>query len=134
MSWSTRQLVSGTAESRFLEEDMENQPDRREMRRFNVQLPAQVMLHNDGVHEVITLTRNVSARGVFFYVDQRVTPGSEIEFVLTFPPELTFTQSIRVRFAGTVVRVEEPTRDGRIGIAAAINHYEFLSDTAVTAS
>jgi hypothetical protein len=85
---------------------------------------------NDGVHEVATETRNVSARGVFFYVDKRPAAGGKIEFILTFPPELTFTHSIRVRFVGTVVRVEEPPIAGRFGIAAAIEHYEFLTDSA----
>jgi predicted lipoprotein len=112
---------------------MESPQDRRELRRFQVHLPADVKIFNDGVHECATETRNVSARGVFFYIDHRAGAGSKIEFVLTFPPELTFTQSIRVRFTGTIVRMEEPGPDGKVGIAAAIEHHEFLTESAVTA-
>jgi PilZ domain len=108
---------------------MADEQDRRELRRFHIQLPAEVKFTNGGVHEFTTETRNVSARGVFFYVDQKPARGTKVEFVLTFPPELTFTRSIRVRFTGTVLRVEEPHVEGRVGIAAAIEHYEFLPES-----
>ena len=49
------------------------QPDsqeRRMMRRFDMRLPAVVRL--DQTHEFQTETQNVSARGVFFYLDRPV--------------------------------------------------------------
>jgi PilZ domain len=106
---------------------MATEQDRREARRFPVRVPAEVTFHNGGVHEIFTETRNVSARGVFFYVDWKPVPGTKVEMVLTLPPELTFTESMRVRFTGTVIRIEEPAVEGRVGIAAAIEQYEFLT-------
>jgi len=44
--------------------------DRRTMRRFDMRLPALVRL--DENNEFQTETQNVSARGVFFYLDRPV--------------------------------------------------------------
>ncbi len=54
------------------------------MRRFDMRLPAIVRL--EGASEVHTETQNVSARGVFFYLDRPVSAGTKLEVTLTFPP------------------------------------------------
>jgi PilZ domain len=105
-------------------EMQENTQDRRTMRRFDMRLPAVVRLK--GANEVHTETQNVSARGVFFYLDRAVDAGTEIEVVLTFPPHITLTDSVRVRFTARVIRVESPLPSLRIGTAAMIEDYEFL--------
>src|SRR5579863_659742 len=47
--------------------------DRRTMRRFDMRLPAVVRLgSSDTGNEIQTETQNVSARGVFFYLDRAV--------------------------------------------------------------
>ena len=74
-------------------------------------------------------TRDVSARGICFYLDSSVTEGSEIEFTLTLPPEITLTESIRVRCKGRVLRVEGGTPNGKMAVAAVIDEYEFLADS-----
>jgi len=94
------------------------------MRRFDMRLPALVRL--EGQPELHTETQNVSARGVFFYLDQRISPESKIEITLTFPPHITLTDSVRVRFRARVIRVESPLPSARIGVAAMIENYEFL--------
>lgn len=75
--------------------------------------------------ELEALTRDVSARGVCFFMDSRMEPGSNIEFTLTLPPEITLTDSIRVRCKGKVVRVD-PDATGKMGVAAVIEEYEFV--------
>ena len=103
------------------------QPDtqeRRMMRRFDMRLPATVRL--DGAGEFHTETQNVSARGVFFYLDRAVASGTRLEVTLTFPPHITLTDAVRVRFAARVIRVESPLPSLRIGTAAMIEEYEFL--------
>jgi PilZ domain len=100
--------------------------DRRSMRRFDMRLPAAIRLAGAGAKEFLTETQNVSARGVFFYVDRLVAPGSRIEVTLTFPPHVTLTDPVRVRFAARVIRVETPLPSSRIGVAAMIEEYEFL--------
>jgi hypothetical protein len=101
-----------------------NSPDRRMMRRFDMRLPAVVRL--EGADEVRTETQNVSARGVFFYLDRPVSAGTKLEVTLTFPPHITLTDAVRVRFSARVIRVENPLPSARIGTAAMIEDYEFL--------
>ena len=100
--------------------------ERRTMRRFDMRLPALVTLTGDSFHEILTETQNVSARGVFFYLDRPVTPGAKVEVTLTLPSHITLTDAVRVRFTARVVRVESPLPASRIGVAALIEQYEFL--------
>ena len=100
--------------------------ERRVMRRFDMRLPASVKVDGVAVDELLTETQNVSARGVFFYLDRPVAEGSHIEVTLTFPPHVTLTDSVRVRFGARVIRVETPLPASRIGVAAMIEEYEFL--------
>jgi PilZ domain len=101
-----------------------NSQDRRMMRRFDMRLPAIVRL--DGKNEVHTETQNVSARGVFFYLDRAIEAGTKLEVTLTFPPHVTLTDAVRVRFTARVIRVEQPLPSARVGTAAMIEDYEFL--------
>ena len=94
------------------------------MRRFDMRLPAVVRL--EGTSEFHTETQNVSARGVFFYLDHNVAGGTRLEVTLTFPPHVTLTEAVRVRFTARVIRVENPLPSSRIGVAAMIEDYEFL--------
>lgn len=94
------------------------------MRRFDMRLPAIVRLAGDA--EFHTETQNVSARGVFFYLDRAVAAGTPVEVTLTFPPHITLTDAVRVRFTARVIRVESPLPSLRVGTAAMIEDYEFL--------
>ena len=94
------------------------------MRRFDMRLPAIVKFQD--VEEFSTETQNVSARGVFFYLQHTVPTGTKIEVTLTFPPHVTLTDSVRVRFNACAIRVENPLPSARIGVAAMIEDYEFL--------
>src|ERR1700756_926761 len=99
---------------------LQENSDRRSMRRFDMRLPATIRIVGEGGSELLTETQNVSARGVFFYLDRLVDAGSRIEVTLTFPPHVTLTDPVRVRFAARVLRVESPVSSARIGIAAMI--------------
>jgi PilZ domain len=105
---------------------LQESQDRRSMRRFDMRLPAAIRVTGDASGDFLTETQNVSARGVFFYLDRVVAAGSRIEVTLTFPPHVTLTDPVRVRFAARVIRVETPLPSARIGIAAMIEEYEFL--------
>ncbi|MGA8618687.1 MAG: PilZ domain-containing protein [Candidatus Sulfotelmatobacter sp.] len=94
------------------------------MRRFDMRLPAVVRIDED--NEFRTETQNVSARGVFFYLDRPLPAGTPFEVTLTFPPHITLTDAVRVRFTARVIRVESPLPSLRIGTAAVIEDYEFL--------
>jgi hypothetical protein len=110
--------------SKNLVDMQQNSQERRTMRRFDMRLPATVRV--EGASEVHTETQNVSARGVFLYLDRAVSAGTKLEVTLTFPPHITLTDAVRVRFAARVIRVESPLPSLRIGTAAMIEEYEFL--------
>jgi hypothetical protein len=108
--------------------------ERRQMRRFELRLPATVAFANSGPQDVLTETQNVSARGVFFYLEGKIAEGSPVEVTLTFPPHVTLAGNVRVRFTAHVIRVEAVPGSTRIGVAAAIEEYEFLRAYGADAS
>jgi len=102
--------------------------DQRTSRRFALKLPVSIRCNNGHVEEVTAETRDVSAQGVFFYAGSLLSEGTKVEFTLTLPPEITLTESVRVRCRGRVVRIkQEPPR---VGVAAIIEQYDFVPDTA----
>ncbi len=101
------------------------QAEKRSTRRFSLRLPVSVKYSEK---EKPAETRDVSARGICFMIDAPISEGSDIEFTLTLPPEITLTENIRVRCAGRVVRVDQASPAGKVGIAAVIREYEILSE------
>jgi hypothetical protein len=88
-------------------------------------LPAMVKATDNSRYELRTETQNVSARGVFFYLDRQLEPGTHLEVTLTFPPHITLTDPVRIRFLARVLRIDE-SPVARVGVAAFIEEYEFL--------
>jgi len=105
------------------------QAEKRATRRFGLRLPVSVNYADNPGAAFLAQTRDVSARGICFYMDTPLAAGSDIEFTLTLPPEITLTESIRVRCKGKVVRVENGLADAKVPIAAVIDEYEFLSES-----
>src|ERR1700678_2360532 len=101
--------------------------DKRGTRRVALRLPVAVR-YAPNEQEHAAQTRDVSARGICFYVDSSIQAGSPIDFTLTLPPEITLTESIRVRCKGRVVRVESGTPANKLAVAAVIDEYEFLAE------
>ncbi|HZR55445.1 MAG TPA: PilZ domain-containing protein [Terriglobales bacterium] len=101
--------------------------DKRATRRFGLRLPVAVATTENGAREMPAQTRDVSARGICFFVDSAIAAGSGIEFTLTLPPEITLTEAIRVKCTGKVVRVDDE-KEGKVAVAAVIDEYEFLAE------
>jgi len=101
--------------------------ERRGEQRFPLRLPVVVKTMQGSVQEESSLTRDVSARGAFFYLDGNLAEGTPIELTLTLPAEITLTESIRVRCKGKVVRVVGGTNGGKTGVAAVIEQYDFVT-------
>ena len=108
------------------ESDQEN--DKRATRRFALRLPVSVRYGEDAA-EHAAQTRDDSARGICFFVEAGIQAGSTLDFTLTLPPEITLTESIRVRCKGRVVRVESGGANSKMAVAAVIDEYEFLADS-----
>jgi len=94
------------------------------MRRFAMRLPASIRV--SGIpREFVTETENVSARGVFFYLDRWMSVGAPVEVTMSFPPHVTLADPVRVRFVARVVRTDSYS-PSHFGVAARIEEYEFL--------
>jgi len=105
----------------------EPQPEKRSTRRFVLDLPIVVKFLENGTYEVTGHTRDVSSRGVFFYVKSKIEEDVPIEFVMTLPSEITLTEPIRVHCTGKVVRVD--TIGEEQGVAVAIAKYDFVRES-----
>jgi PilZ domain len=101
-------------------------PERRSRKRYPLKLP--VSVRPSGVSppgEIFTETRDVSSRGVYFFLEEPLKSGSQLELMLTLPPEITRGEPVRVRCQALVQRTENVTED-RVGIAVKIERYRFL--------
>lgn len=108
---------------------MSDGSDRREARRFNMTLPMRVLARDSQSAELMAYTRDVSYRGLYFLAEAAFKIGSSIEFVITLPEQFTRAADVNIRCHGQVVRTE-PTLNGKTGIAAKIDRYEFLHAAA----
>jgi hypothetical protein len=108
---------------------MTNETDRRGSRRYTMELPLSVKYTGpSGAIERQGKTRDVSFRGLYFWSDADFEAGTQIEFTLTLPKEVTLAADVNIKCIGHIVRVEP--REGDRGIAAQIEHYEFLPTAA----
>src|SRR5437868_10741580 len=101
-------------------------PERRSMRRFEIRLPALVKLTGNGFQELLTETHNVSARGIFFYIDRPIASGSRLEITLTLPSQITLAEAVLVRLTARVLRIETTQGSSRTRVVAPTEHYDSL--------
>jgi PilZ domain len=106
--------------------------DRREARRFVMTLPVRVLAHDPHSPELRANTRDVSYRGLYFLTEAKFEDGTEIDFILTLPQQMISAGDVNIRCHGKVVRIE-PTENGKTGIAAKIERYEFVPARAPAA-
>jgi hypothetical protein len=104
---------------------LETWVEKRSSLRYTMALPLSI---RDGKsRELPAETRDVSFRGLYFTLDSDVKVGTEIDFVLTLPKQITLATDVHIRCAGQVTRVE--SLGDRKGVAARIDRYEFLPQT-----
>ncbi|HVH71914.1 MAG TPA: PilZ domain-containing protein [Candidatus Dormibacteraeota bacterium] len=111
---------------------MSNGSERREARRFNMNLPLRVLTREAKARELSAHTRDLSYQGLYFLAEADFEVGNEIDFVITLPQQVTQSGDVHIRCQGTIVRVES-MENGRTGIAAKIARYEFLPAAATAA-
>jgi hypothetical protein len=111
---------------------MSDLSDRREARRFVMNLPVRVLAHDQKSPEYKAQTRDVSYRGLYFHSDARFEKGHEIDFILTLPRQVIAAGDVNIRCHGRVVRVDT-TDNGKSGVAARIEKYEFVPTRTVAA-
>ena len=99
--------------------------DRRAERRFPLRLPIHVKCFGNSISEATSFTRDVSARGAYFFLDYALREGARVEMIITLPSEVTLSEEIHVRCKGRVVRVIQSPLVPKVGIASVIEQYEF---------
>ena len=101
--------------------------ERRKHPRFDMRVP--VFLRGLGEPWVVSETADVSGAGASFVSGHRFPLNTPLEYVLTFPPDLTKApQPLRVRFFGTVIRCERmPESQDTFGIAVRNTAHRYLS-------
>ena len=102
------------------------QPEKRNIKRFSLSLPVVVQNIEGGSGELRGITRDVSSRGAFVYLESNASEGAAIEFLMTLPTEVTLAEPIQVLCSGKVVRVEQSP--AKAGIAVAIESYDFVGE------
>jgi hypothetical protein len=91
--------------------------ERRGTRRFTLRLPVALHLPRG---EAQAHTKDVSARGIYFYCDgETLDEGNPLDFT-------TLTSSVQVRCRGRAIRIEPEAGLGMLGVAAVIDDYQFL--------
>ena len=105
--------------------------ERRERRRFSINAPLTVII---GDLEILAFTRNLSNRGVYFYlaVADEIPIDRDFEFVVKLPPEITLSTCCRIQCRGRVVRTEKNSKN-LTGIAAEILDYSILREARAVA-
>ena len=101
--------------------------ERRKNPRFDMHVP--VFLRALGEPWTATETADVSAAGAFFVTARPLLLNAPLEYVLTFPPELTKAQRpLLLRFFGMVLRCERiPDGRGLYGIAVRNTGHRYLT-------
>lgn len=110
--------------------------ERRAARRYDLSLPVLVRLAvNKEAHSHNGQTRDISTRGVYFILDREIAPGTELDFTLTLPAEITRGTEVFVRAHGKVVRMDKHDDDTHpcIGVAAVIERYDIIRGEPVRA-
>jgi hypothetical protein len=102
--------------------------DRRERQRFGINAPLTVFA---GAREISGFTRDLSNRGVYFYLEMNdgAPLGEDFEFLVELPPEITLSTCCSIRCQGRVVRTDNTSRQ-MTGIAAEILHYSIQREAA----
>jgi hypothetical protein len=98
-------------------------------KRFPLELPIKIhRAEESGQHSGVT--GNLSAAGVYIRADAALEVGSNVEFEISLPPEVTGAKEpVVVQCRGRVVRTDEPvsgkSEEGR-GVACVIDSYDFV--------
>jgi hypothetical protein len=112
-------------------QDLAPTNDRRERPRFRMNAPLTVFI---GDREIPAYTRDLSNRGVYFYLalSDSALIDRDFEFKVELPPEITLSTCCQIRCRGRAVRTEK-TSMNLTGIAAEILSYSILREAMSTA-
>jgi hypothetical protein len=98
--------------------------ERRQFHRIVERMPVSIKFSD--LSEALGETANFCARGIYFHLQQRIAPGSQVELVFRLPRQIVVNEGVWMRCKAQVLRVDDALTAGRIGIAATLMEYEIL--------
>jgi hypothetical protein len=100
--------------------------ERRATERFPLKLPMTVRWTTpSGETEAHTESQDVSSGGIYFFLSRQIEDGSPVEIEMILLNEVTLAGRMFVWCKGHVQRIDA-VEPNRIGVAAQIEHYQFL--------
>jgi len=96
-------------------------PQRRSTPRVLARRTVRLTFESPCEQERLALTRDISAKGVFFYSDFSPSLGDELDFLLEF---VSVSDNVRFHFKGHVIRVEHPAPGCAPGVAVSFHPHE----------
>ncbi len=97
--------------------------EHRKAQRFPIEQPVRLAFTRAGHYELEAVSKDVSMKGVFVYVESEIVEGSEVELRLNLRAE---SGSIPAHIRGTVIRVEKPSIGKKQGVGIAFEKVEIL--------
>ena len=96
--------------------------ERRATSRYNLALPVEIRLAPNltAAGTILVETRDISTHGFYFNIAQEFTAGTQFEFSIALPIEITGATQAYISGTARAIRVEE-TGESRVG--AFIENY-----------
>jgi PilZ domain len=102
--------------------------ERRATSRYNLALPVEIRLapNLDAAASILVKTRDISIHGFYFNITQAFAVGTQFEYSIALPVEITGTTQAYISGTARAVRVEETgeSHAGRSGVGALIESYQ----------
>ena len=103
--------------------------DRRTARRYDLSLPVTVgPPTGSGTASRTGKTRDISARGVYFTINNDLDTDGVLNLKMTLPSEATDGSEVFIRATGKVIRVDKRSGfgDQNVGVAAVFEMHEIV--------
>jgi hypothetical protein len=102
--------------------------ERRAASRYNLAVLVEIRVAPKlaAVRTVFAETQDISTHGFYFNVAQKFTVGTQFDFSITLPIEITGTTPVNISGKARAVRVEEVRKGhtGHLGVGALIESYQ----------
>jgi hypothetical protein len=110
-----------------METSATGRPEARRAPRFALEQVVAIRNLDGDFDDASGVSRDVSACGVFVYVDQQFPVGTTVELLMMMPAKQSLSETIfPLRCLGNVVRVVE--HDGRYGIGIAFDKVDVIAE------
>jgi hypothetical protein len=100
--------------------------ERRATSRYNLALLVEIRVAPKlaaAVGAILGETQDISVHGLYFNIAQKFAVGTQFEFLITLPNEITGAAQVNISGKARAVRVEE-TGEGHLGVGAIIERYQ----------